>query len=81
MISPLLDIFVQYSGAVIAGLLVGLLCKAYFAHQMSGKISGYQGDIVKSHSRILRLESTNEQLEKRIKELEGQFPKDRIFMN
>ena len=81
MISPLLDIFVQYSGAVIAGLLVGLICKAYFAYQMRSKIEEYQADIVKSHSRILTLDSINEQLEKRIKELEGSFPKDRIFMN
>ncbi|HEX8331248.1 MAG TPA: hypothetical protein VF622_01430 [Segetibacter sp.] len=81
MISPLLDIFVQYSGAVIAGLLVGLICKAYFAHQMQSKIEEYQEDIVKSHSRILSLDSINEKLEKRVKELEGQFPKDRIFMN
>ena len=79
--SPLLDIFVQYSGAVIAGLLVGLLCKAYFAHQMKNKIEEYQADIVKSHSRILKLDGVNEKLERRIKELEGQFPKDRIFMN
>jgi hypothetical protein len=81
MISPLLDIFVQYSGAVIVGLLVGLLCKAYFARQMHNKIEEYQGDIIKSHSKILSLESINEKLEKRVKELEGQFPKDRIFMN
>jgi hypothetical protein len=81
MMSPLLDIFVQYSGAVIAGLLVGLLCKAYFAGQMHNKIEEYQGDIVKSHSKILNLEGINAQLEKRVKELEGQFPKDRIYMN
>ena len=79
--SPLLDIFVQYSGAVIAGLLVGLLCKAYFAHQMKSKIEEYQGDIVKSHSKILSLQYENESLETRVKELEGRFPKDRIFMN
>lgn len=81
MITPLLDIFVQYSGAVVAGLLVGLICKAYFTYQMKSKIEEYQSDIVKSHSRILSLDSLNEKLEKRIKELEGQFPKDRIFMN
>lgn len=81
MISPLLDIFVQYSGPVIAGLLVGLICKGYGARQMHSKIEGYRGEIVKSHSKILSLEGTNEMLEKRVKELEGQFPKDRIFMN
>ena len=81
MISPLLDIFMQYSGAVVAGVLVGLICKAYFARQMHGKILEYQGDIVKSHSKILSLQSENDELENRIKELERMFPKDRIFMN
>ncbi len=81
MISPLLEIFVQYSGAVVIGILVGLICKAWFARQMHSKIQNYQGEIVKSHSRILRLEAENDGLAKRIKELEGRFIKDRIFMN
>lgn len=81
MISPLLEIFIQYSGAVVVGIIVGLVFKAYFAHQIQGKIQGYQSEIVKSHSRILRLESENDSLLKRIKELEGNFTKSHIYMN
>ncbi len=81
MIYPLLEIFVQYSGAVVIGILVGLVFKAWFARQMHGKIQNYQGEIVKSHSKILRLEAENDTLAKRIKELEGKFVKNRIFMN
>ncbi len=81
MISPLLDIFTQYGGSVIAGIIVGLFFKAFFARQVQAKIRGYQAEIVKSHSKILALEGQNDKLLKRIKELEGQFTKDRIFMN
>jgi hypothetical protein len=81
MVSPLLDIFVQYGGAAIAGIAVGLLSKVFFARQIQGKIRGYQSEIVKSHSKILLLESQNDRLEKRVKELEGQFSKERLFMN
>ena len=81
MFSPLLNIVMQYGGPVLAGIVVGLICKAYFAGQMQGKIRGYQSDIVKSHTKILELEATNDKLAKRIKELEGAFSKDRIFMN
>ncbi|MCW3113950.1 MAG: hypothetical protein JWR18_2346 [Segetibacter sp.] len=81
MFSPLLNIVMQYGGSVLAGIVVGLVCKAYFASQMQDKIRGYQSDIVKSHARILELEATNDRLEKRIKDLEGSFVKDRLFMN
>lgn len=81
MFSPLLNIVAQYGGAVLAGIVVGLISKAYFASQMQNKIHEYQGDILKSHAKILELEATNGQLEKRIIELEGSFSKDRIFMN
>ena len=81
MFSPLLNIVTQYGGAVLVGILVGLICKAYFASQMQSKIRGYQIDIVKSHAKILELEAKNDQLEKKIKEIDGSFNKDRIFMN
>ena len=81
MFSPLLNIVMEYGGPVLAGIVVGLICKAYFASQMQNKIRGYQSDIVKSHSKILELEAYSGKLEKRVKELEGSFTKDRIFMN
>ena len=81
MFSPLLNIVMQYVGAVLAGIAAGLICKAYFVSKMQSKIRGYQSDIVKSHSKILELEATNGRLGKRIKELEPGFSKDQIFMN
>lgn len=81
MFSPLLNIVLEYAGSVLAGIVVGLICKAYFAAQVQNKIKGYQSDIVKSHSKILELEAYADKLEKRLKEMEGSFTKDRIFMN
>jgi hypothetical protein len=81
MISPLLDIFFQYGGAVATGVAVGLLCKIFVARQMQAKIHGYQGEIVKSHSRILSLEAENDQMEKRIKQLEVTSSRELLFMN
>ena len=81
MTSPLLSILMQYAGAVTAGIVVGLIFKVYFASQVHKKIKGYQGEIVRSHSKILSLEEINGKLEKRVKEAERTFAKDRIFMN
>lgn len=81
MFSPILNIVMQYGGPMVVGIVAGLICKAYFAGQMQNKIRGYQSDIVKSHAKILELEAKNGHLEKRIKEIEGNFSKDRIFMN
>ena len=81
MFSPLLNIVAQYGGAVLAGIVVGLICKAYFASQMQRKIRDYQGEIVKSHSKILELEALNYRLEKKVKDCEGVFVKDRLVMN
>lgn len=81
MFSPLLNILMEYVGCVAAGIVAGLLCKVYFLSQVQNKIKGYQGDIVKSHAKILELEAKNDVLEKKVRELEGTFNKDRIFMN
>ena len=81
MISPLLSVLMQYGGAVLTGTVFGLLCKAFFASRMRAKIKGYQRDIIQSHTNILELEAKNDQLEKRIKDAEGMFSKDRLFMN
>ena len=81
MVSPLLNIILQYGGSVLIGIVVGLIFKAYFASKVSDKIKGYQHDIVKSHAKILELEAKNDKLEKRLKEVEGVFNKDKIFMN
>ncbi len=81
MFSPILNIVMQYGGAVLVGILVGLFFKAYFASQVQTKIKRYQCEIVKSHGKILELEATNDKLEKRVKDVEHNFVKDRLVMN
>jgi septal ring factor EnvC (AmiA/AmiB activator) len=81
MISPLLDIFFQYGGAVVAGIIVGLLCKVFFARQMQGKIREYQSEIVKSHSKILSLQAEGDQLQRKIKDLETKLQRERLVLN
>ena len=81
MFSPLLNVLMQYAGAVLVGILSGLICKAYFASQMHKKIHEYQGDILKSHAKILELEAKNDKLEKRLKESNKGFSKEYLFMN
>lgn len=81
MFSPVLDIMYQYGGPVLAGILAGLIFKVYFTAQTHKKIRDYQGDIVKSHARILELEAENDQLQKRVKDVEKTFTKAHLFMN
>lgn len=72
---------VTFPFEVISGVIAGLICKAYFANQMKNKLKGYQNDIIKSHERIIELEDLNNKLEKRLKDMEGQFSKAGISMN
>ena len=81
MFSPILNIVYQYAGAVLAGIVVGLVFKAYFASQVQSKIKRYQGEIVKSHAKILELEAKTDQLEKHIKEAERSFIKENLVLN
>ena len=81
MTSPLLSILMEYAGSVAAGIVVGLLFKMYFASQVHKKIKDYQGEIVKSHSRILRLEEINGKLEKSLQETRRSFPQDQLVLN
>ena len=81
MISPLLDIFFQYGGAVVAGIIVGLFCKVFFARQMQSKIRDYQSEIVKSHSKILTLQEEEDQLQRKIKDLETRLKRERLILS
>lgn len=47
------------------------LIKMIIAKKSQNKIREYQGEISKSHSKILKLEVNNEKLQKRISELEN----------
>lgn len=68
-------------GPVFVGIVIGLFFKLYFATQVQKKMRDYQGEIVKSHSRILQLEEVNTNLEKRLKEQHGEFVSDKVFLN
>jgi hypothetical protein len=67
MFSPLLNILTQYGGPILAGVLIGFVCKVYFAARVHSKMRDYQGEILKSHAKILELEALTDQLEKKIK--------------
>jgi septal ring factor EnvC (AmiA/AmiB activator) len=81
MFSPLSSILLQYGGAVLAGIAAGLMYKVYFASQVQRKIKNYQGEIVRSHAKILEHEAKNDQLEKRLKDFEKNFKTDRLLIN
>ena len=76
-----MNIVMQYGGPVLAGIIVALIYKAYFAAQIQGKIKRYQAEIVKSHAKILDLEGRNDKLEKKLKEVDTSFIKDKLVMN
>ncbi|WP_207495956.1 hypothetical protein [Aridibaculum aurantiacum] len=79
MFSPLLNILSQYAGAVLVGVIVGLIFKAYFASKVHNKIKNYQGEIVKSHAKILELEALNYRLESQLKNAEKSFSNERAI--
>ena len=81
MISPLLELILQYVVPVTAGVMIGLFFKMYFAARVQKKIRGYQGEIVKSHSRILQLEEVNTRLERQLKERGAEFSSEQLFLN
>lgn len=81
MYSPIFNQLMQYGGAVLLGVVTGLICKAYFAAHFHKKIHEYEVDILNSHAKILELEARNEKLEKKVKENQKVFTKDFIFMN
>ncbi len=79
MTSPLLNILMQYAGSVVTGVLIGLIFKVYFANQVRKKIRGYQAEIIKSHSKILKLEETNNKLEKWVRDCESNLKRTSIL--
>lgn len=81
MFSPLINVLMQYAGSVLLGIIAGLVCKAYFASHYAKKIREYEGDILKSHAKILELEAKNDKLEKRIRENQRSMGRDYLVMN
>lgn len=60
-----------YAGAIGVSIIMGILIKVFYAQQTKVKFKEYQGEIAKSHSRILKLEVLNEKLQKRLNEVEN----------
>lgn len=81
MVSPFLTIIMQYGGLLLGAIFFGLVCKAYLASKVENKIRRYQGEIVKSHAKILELEAENEKLTNKLKEAEVKFVKGALIMN
>ncbi len=81
MFSPSLNIVMQYLELFILGVVTGFICKAYFVTQMQNKIKEYQNDLMKSQEKVFELQTLNDNLEKRLKEMESYFSKDSISMN
>ncbi len=75
------NILINYYFPVLLGIAAALICKAYFAHKMKKKIKEYENDLMKSQEKIFELEILNKNLQKRLKEMENYFSKDKIIMN
>lgn len=60
-----------YAGVFLSGLFLFMLFRFILSAKNKQKIKEYQGEISKSHSRILKLEVRNEKLQHRIAELES----------
>lgn len=76
-----ISLFIQYYAPVVAGVIAGLICRAYFADKMQNKIRKYENNLMKAHEKIVELEALNENLQMRLREMENYFSKDRIIMN
>jgi hypothetical protein len=71
----------QYFAPVLSGVIAGFICKAYFAAKMQNKIKDCQNDLMKSQEKVFELQTLNDNLENRLRELERYFSKDSISMN
>ncbi len=60
-----------YAAVFLTVLFLFMLIKFILSAKNKQKIKEYQGEISKSHSRILKLEVRNEKLQHRITELES----------
>jgi hypothetical protein len=59
------------AGALVFVIAAFFLINAFYSFKTKDKFKDYQGQIAKSHSRILKLELANQQLEKRLKAMEA----------
>jgi cell division protein FtsL len=69
---------VIYSSAFILIVIAAIIFKVYFSISIKNKLKEYQSEIAKSHSKILKLEVTNQQLNQRVHELENIIQRPKI---
>ncbi|MCC6634495.1 MAG: hypothetical protein IT251_03225 [Chitinophagaceae bacterium] len=72
MTSPLFitQTIMIYGSAILLIVVATILIKYFYANSVKCKLQEYQREIAKSHSRILKLEVTNDQLKQKVSELE-----------
>lgn len=72
MFSPLFitQTIIIYGSAVLFVLITAILMRYFFSNSVKNKLQEYQREIAKSHSKILKLEVTNENLKQKVNELE-----------
>ena len=67
-----------YGGAFIFVVLMAVALRFFYSSRTKGKFKEYQGEIARSHSRILKLEVKNDKLQQRINELEAMTKMSKI---
>lgn len=67
-----------YGGAFLFVVLMALVLRYFYSSRSKGKFKEYQGEIARSHSRILKLEVKNDKLQQRINELEAMTNRTKI---
>lgn len=72
MFSPLFiaQTIAIYGSAVLFVVITAIIMRYFFSNSVKNKLQEYQREIAKSHSRILKLEVTNDQLKQKVSELE-----------
>ncbi|MBX2931516.1 MAG: hypothetical protein KF781_06175 [Chitinophagaceae bacterium] len=70
--------FLIYGSAIALIIISAIMLKVFYSSSIKMKLKEYQSEIAKSHSKILKLEASNEKLQQRIAELENMTHRVRI---
>lgn len=60
-----------FAVATIFAIIMAIVLRVFYAAKSKAKFKEYQGEIARSHSKILKLEVKNEKLQQRIDQLEA----------
>jgi len=72
------NVILLYGSAIIFIIVAAIALKLFYSFSIRGKLKEYQSEIAKSHSKILKLEVTNEKLKQRVNELETIIQRPKI---